>query len=831
MGGWWLWGLLGWLAGVALQLQQRELPPPLAHAAAAALALLLLGLLAGGRRARRSAAGTALLFAAAALSAWALTGWRAGERLAQALDPALEGVDLQLTGVVASLPQPGPSGVRFHFEVESAQRAGAAVRVPPRVSLGWYRGWGEDAGAAGPMDALRAGERWRFTVRLRRPQGLFNPHGFDHELWLFEQGLRASGYVRASPRSPAQRLSDRAGQPVDRLRQQVRDAIFAQVPQSRAAGVLAALAVGDQGAIEREDWEVFRVTGVAHLMAISGLHVTMFAWLGAALLRRLWRLDARLMLALPAPVAARWGGLLLAAGYALLAGWGVPAQRTVAMLAVVTAVAQLGRRWPWPLALLLAAACVLAFDPWALLQPGFWLSFVAVALLMASDGAQDWGAAVGAVLPGGPADTRLHQAGARLLALAASGLHTQWRATLGLAPLTLLFFRQVSLVGLLANLVAIPVVTLLVTPLALLGVLLPPLWNVAALGVEALTAGLELLAGWPMAQWLTAAAPPWAVLAGLAGGALAVLPLPQRLRLLALPLMLPLLWPPVPRPAPGEFELLAADVGQGSAVLVRTARHTLLFDAGPRYSPGSDAGQRVLVPLLRALGERRLDVLMLSHRDSDHAGGAAAVLAAWPHAALHGTLEPRHPLLDGRVQQPCVAGRHWEWDGVRFELLHPAEGQRSPPLAPNQVSCVLRVSNERHAALLPGDIEAAQELALVRSAAPSLRADWLLLAHHGSRTSSSAAWLDAVRPRVAVVQAGYRNRFGHPSREVLERLRARGVPVVETSSCGAYRWSAGQGRCERERARRYWHHSGAAVPATGGTGLEVALQAGVESEP
>lgn len=815
MGGLWLSALLGWVAGVALQVQQAALPPLLWHALAALLGLAgAAGLRVLPRRGRIGPVlrllGAAL---AAALVAWAATGWRAGERLAQELALALEGRDLQLVGVVASLPQSDARGLRFHFAVESARAADQPVQVPSRLLLSWYREPPGPATQAAALSQVKAGQRWRLMARLRRPHGSVNPHGYDYELALFEQGLRATGYVRVSPAAPPERLADGVGHTVDRWRQQVRDAIFARVPDARAAGVLAALAVGDQSAIDRDDWAVFRITGVAHLLAISGLHVTMFAWLAAALLRRLWRCSPRLMLALPAPVAARWGGLLLAWGYAVLAGWGVPAQRTVAMLAIVTLVAQLGRRWPWPLVLLLAAAGVLALDPWALLQPGFWLSFGAVALLMASGGGRDWGAATGAALPEAAGSEARPGVLAWLRAHAASGLRTQWLATLGLAPLTLVFFQQISLVGLLANLLAIPVVTLVITPLALAGLAWPALWTLGSAGVQALVAWLSWLAQWPFAQWTAGAAPAWAACCGIAGGALAVLPLPLRLRLMALPLMLPLLWPAVSRPPPGEFELLAADVGQGTAVLVRTARHTLLYDAGPRYSSHSDAGERVLVPLLGALGEWRLDMLMLSHRDGDHVGGAAALLQAWPQTPLYGTLEPGHPLRSGRAQQPCAAGLRWQWDGVQFEVLHPALADLArPPRAPNRISCVLRIGNGRHVALLTGDIEAVQERELVLADAARLRADWLLLAHHGSRSSSSADWLDAVQPRVAVVQSGYRNRYGHPAQEVLDRLAERGIPVVLTPACGAYRWSAGQGRCEREARRRYWHQR-PALPA------------------
>jgi competence protein ComEC len=790
---------LAWLAGVALQLQERALLPTEAYAgtvAAAAVAMLVSWSLRG-----RFAA--VLVVLAALAAGFAITGWQASSRLDETLPIALEGKDVVVTGVVANLPQQGPSGLRFRFVVDpdSAPRG-----VPGVLALGWYAGFHEDAAIAQPRQELRAGQRWRFTVRLRRPHGNLNPHGFDYELALLEQGVRATGYVRDAP---ATLLDASAGYPVERLRQRVRDALYAHVDDRRAAGVLAALAVGDQGAIERDDWDVFRNTGVAHLMSISGLHVTMFAWLAGLVVAACWRRSARAVHLLPSASAARWGGLVAATAYAVFAGWGVPAQRTVWMLATVTVVQSAGLRWPWSFVLLVAAFVVTLLDPWALTQPGFWLSFMAVALLMSSSAATQSREA------GVPAVDGWRGWPARLAATMRAGLRTQLIATLGLTPLTLVIFQQVSIVGALANLVAIPLVTLVITPLALVGIALAPLWIVAAWLVQLQSALLAQLAALPGAVWTTAVAPPWAQAAGLLAALLVVLPLPWRARFLAVPLALALLAPPLSRPAEGSFDLVAADIGQGTAVLVRTRDHAMLFDSGPVYSRESDAGQRVLVPLLRARGERRLDLLMLSHRDSDHVGGARSVLGALEVGALSSSLEDGHPLLDGaRNVQRCVAGQHWQWDGVDFAVLHPAADDYAVAARPNAMSCVLRVSGGGRSVLLTGDIEREQESALVVQGAP-LRSDVLVAPHHGSKTSSSAAFLDAVHPRIAVFQAGYRNRFGHPAAEVLERYRERGIQVVASPACGAWQWRADgpdDGSCERDVARRYWQHPGDPEP-------------------
>ncbi len=801
-GGWLAGAGLGLLAGCALQLQQAALSPAATYAAAAILGVLALCALVA---VRLPAPATLLLAGLAAVAlGWGATGWRAGERLAEALAAPLEGVDIELTGVVASLPVQRSDGVRFRFEVESALHEGRAVAVPRLLALGWYRGRDEGSGTAA-VDGVRAGQRWRFSVRLRQPHGLANPHGFDYELWLFEQGVRATGSVRTKP--PPQWLQDAAGQPVERARQAVRDALQARLGDTSAAGVLAALAVGDQASIARDDWAVFRATGVAHLVSISGLHVTMFVWLAGAAIGALWRRSSWLLLRWPAVQAGRWGGLAAGVAYTALAGWGVPAQRTLFMVVAATLLRATGTRWPWPLVWGGAAVAVVLVDPWALLQPGFWLSFVAVGLLLASGTQRE---AVPEALPGWRA--RWAQAQAHLLA----GLRTQGIATLGLAPLSLLFFHQLSLVGFVANLVAIPLITLAITPLALLGIVWAPLWSLAAGLMEGLMAGLTVLASWPWASWSAAEAPAWAQAAGLLGAAVLVLPLPGRVRALGLPMLLPLLFPPVAVLPPGQFEVLGADVGQGTAVLVRTAGHALLYDAGPQYSRDSDAGERVLVPLLRAEGVARLDVLMLSHRDTDHVGGAAAVGQAVPLGQVMSSLEDGHALRGLPAAQPhrrCEAGQAWDWDGVRFEVLHP-RAQDYPAgdgaaVKPNALSCVLRVSGQARSLLLTGDIERPQELRLAQQAGALLRADVLWVPHHGSRTSSTADFLAAVQPRLALAQAGYRNRFGHPAPLVLARYQQQGIPVLRSDRCGAWRWRSDAapeaGLCERAAGLRYWH--------------------------
>ncbi len=790
---------LAWLGGVALQLHERTLLPPAGYLVVATFAIIAIAAGAALRHRRFSIVWTAIGVAALA---FACAGLQATVRLARTLPHELEGRDLVVTGVVASLPQQGPSGLRFRFELDPVPPRDPLAAVPRTLALGWYAGYHEDAASAAPRSELRAGQRWRFTVRLRQPHGNLNPHGFDYELMLFEQGVRATGYVRDAP---ATLLDASAGHPVERARQRVRDAIYANVDDRRAAGVLAALAVGDQSAIERDDWDLFRNAGVAHLMSISGVHVTMFAWLAGLAIAAAWRRSARATLRLATPIAARWGGLAAAAAYALFSGWGVPSQRTIWMLATVTVLRAAGVRWPWLLVLIVAAVVVTALDPWALTQAGFWLSFMAVGLLMASSYAS------GAATEPPPATRSGWRTWPRRVGASAhDGLRAQVIATLGLTPLSLVFFQQVSVVGFLANLLAIPLVTLVITPLALAGVAFAPLWTLGAGIVDGLDAFLSRLTAIPGAVWALPVAPLWAQLAGLLAAALVVMPLPWRARLLAIPLALALLVPPRDPPAFGRFDLVAADIGQGTAVIVRTREHVLLFDTGPQYSRESDAGQRVLVPLLRARGEQHVDLMMLSHRDSDHVGGARSVLEALQVDAVSSSLERGHPLLAiARVERRCEAGQRWSWDGIDFAVLHPSADDYGRTLKSNAMSCVLRISGGGRSALLTGDIEREQEAALVAAHGAGLRSDVLVVPHHGSKTSSSAPFLDAVRPKTAIFQAGYRNRFGHPAGPVLERYRERGIGVIASPACGAWQWrgdGADGGSCERTAARRYWHH-------------------------
>ena len=730
-----------------------------------------------------------------ALALWrralALPAAFAQVRLADRLAPALEGRDLEVVGVVASLPASGERSVRFELDVESAE-----VPLPRKLLLSWYRSALYEDDPAPLADAVHPGERWRFSVRLKRPHGNFNPHGFDYEGWLLERGIGATGYVR--PRAQPLRMGLRNSLPdrIEQVREAVRDRFRESLGETPAAGILAALAIGDQRSISGEEWRLFNRTGVTHLMSISGLHVTLvsglFAWLAAAL----WRRVPRLVLALAARKVAAIAAIAASLGYTLLAGFAVPAQRTFWMVTVVALALWSGRIAAPLRTLALALGVVVLLDPWAVLAAGTWLSFGAVAVIF--------------YVASGEA-----RRGQRFHVLK-QALRTQWAVTLGLAPAALFLFAQISVIGPLANALAIPLVSMAVTPLALAAAVLPLdfLLQVAAWMIELLMQFLEWCAALPAAVWQQHAPSAWTLLPAIAGVAWMLAPRGVPWRLCGAALMLPAFAGEAPRPNAGEAWITTLDVGQGLAVVVRTANRTLLYDAGPRYASGSDSGERLVAPYLRAIGTARLDAMIVTHNDADHSGGATSVAENFEVDELVSSLPSAHPLgATVPVSRRCLRGANWEWDGVQFAFLHPSAGDPATRKA-NDLSCVLRVSAGTRTMLLTGDIERVSEDLLASRDAHALAADVLLVPHHGSRTSSSEGFLAAVRPALAVVPAGYRNRFGHPNAEVLARYAAVHARVLRTDRDGAVTVRISHlgtiAETEREQRRRYWH-----LPAKG----------------
>ena len=664
--------------------------------------------------------------------------------------------------------------------------------MPSRIAVSWYSGFRDQVTEVGDV---QPGERWQLTVRLQRPHGNANPYGFDYEAWLLEQGVRATGYVR--PARDNRRLDSfvlNAGNVIEHSRAVLRARILAALPGKPYAGVIVALVVGDQRGIDQSDWKVFNRTGIGHLVSISGLHITMVAGLFALAAFTLWRYSfftrAQLPLRLPAQKLAALVGAATALFYVLLAGFGVPAQRTLYMLMVVAIALWLNRITSVSHVLCTALGVVVVIDPWAALWPGFWLSFGAVAIILY--------ATVGrVVLRPSRYDERTgcHAAPSRRdqfwLALRA-GTRTQYAVTLGLVPLTMLLFGQVSVVSPLANAVAIPLISLVVTPLALVGSMLPapltaPLLGLAHLLVEWLAACLQWFSALRYAVWSAPVPPLWLFCWAMFGTLWLLAPRGWPARWIGLATWIPLLATEPSHPEPGRMTVTAFDVGQGMALLIETSGHRLLYDSGPSYGPESNAGNRILLPYLRARGIGRLDGMVVSHSDADHAGGALSVLDGMSVGWVLSSLRHQHPVAQAARQHvQCAAGQGWTWDGVRFEMLHPLPASYADStLKPNARTCALKITANGKSMLLAGDIEAAQEAQLLERDAGQLQADVLLAPHHGSGTSSTPAFLLAVRPQAAIFQVGYRNRYQHPKKEVYERYGALQIQRLRTDQAGA----------------------------------------------
>lgn len=741
-------------------------------------------------------------------------------RNANSLPPQMAGIDQLIRGDVVSLPIVSADGrsVRFDFQVVQRQDdEGQWVAWPARLQLTHYSG--RDTLQ---LAAITAGSRWTWAVRLKAVHALRNPGGRDSRLAAWAKGIAGRGYIRPSP-APQRGVAD--GGAWLRLRAAAQQMMRERVAASpRVAGLATALTLGDQAAIQRDDWTLFRHTGVAHLVSISGLHISLFAWASAAVFGALWR--AAVTFGVPRVGRVRqmvWAGvgaMVLASVYASFAGWGLPAQRTMVMLGCFIGLKLLGVRWPWWWVWLLAMALVLLIEPWGLVRPGFWLSFIAVATLF-----------TGGRLTEVPRTPRWWR-------WAWDTLRVQCRLTLVLAPLTWLFFSQVAWVGLVANLVAIPWVTFVVLPLSFASVFTDWLIEPLILSGELFFTGLEWLAAAPLDFWQPAALPlPMAM--ALAAWLMLATHWPQRLgQVLMIAVLLPFAAYQPARPLAREFEVVVLDVGQGSAIVVRTAAHTLLFDAGARYGSGYDVGEQVVLPyLLRT--DAHLNRVVLSHADADHVGGAAALLASpvtrsADVVATFAATDLPFPLT-GRVPTwtACQVGVRWVWDGVLFEVMSPAPGVFGDRLAPrwladvpkrrNGLSCVLRISNATQAIWLTGDMTKAAELAVLSRRADALAGGrWqhsgavnrlVLASHHGSQSANGLRWLDTLRPDWVVAQAGYRNRYRHPAERVQQRWNDAGdqwgMRWVETAWCGAATWQSAKAeilRCERDVNLRPWQH-------------------------
>lgn len=806
----------------------------------------------------RIASGWAAVWLAAACTGFGYAAWRAELRLAEALPAAWQSRDLDITGYISSLPSYGANGASFLFRVESWAGHQGDARLPHLVQLSWVP-------RNAPLPPLVPGARWRLAVRLKRPHGNGNFGLHDTQAALLARGVRATGYV-SDPQRATRLPADATGIAVriERARAALRARIDAVLGDAPHRGIVIALATGAQDAVSDADWRLMRNTGTSHLVAISGLHLAFVAglagWVAGAVWRRArWR-GVEMPLIVPAQKVAVAGALLAAAAYAALAGFNVPVQRALWMLAVAALALFGGREVARSHVLAWALGLVLLRDPWAVTAAGFWLSFCAVAAILfaatgvprlrnhaphdpALDDADPMRERTGSMARNGWPQRLVAAASPRggwrgvaqrAASRAGDSARVQWAVTLALAPLTAWWFAQIPLIGPFANAFAIPWVSMLVTPAVIASAALPaPLdafaLRAAHIGLGWLAVALGALEGLPWAILRLPQPGAWALACAAAGVAWCLAPRGWPMRWLAPFTWLPLLVPAPTGPPPGDFRLTALDIGQGTSVLVETARHTLLFDAGPGPE-STQAGERIVVPYLQAHGVQRLDTLMISHDDSDHSGGAQAVLDSIGVGEFVAGILPAHPLWasareKGTQTVQCAAGQRWQWDGVEFEVMWPDPG----PLVgkPNAHCCVLRVSTgagppatagaagpaagaqaEPVSALIAADIEAGVERTLVARDAGSLRAQVLVVPHHGSHTSSTEPFLDSVWPLVAIFQVGYLNRFHHPHPGVYARYAARHIVLSRSDADGAARIEAHAGALAVERfrdtGRRYW---------------------------
>ena len=706
--------------------------------------------------------------------------WHGLDYLNHKLPETLAGQEFYVEGVVRDIPVVDDHVQRFMLDVSEIELEDKAIVLPERLRLSWYYG-----------PTVNAGERWRLLVRLKPPHGFFNPGGFDYEGWLYQKNIHATGYIRKSEDN--KKLADASVFSLDALRQRISADIQQILKHEEHAGLITALAVGDRSPINNQHWDTLIRTGTNHLMAISGLHIGLAAAFGFWIVRRL--VPVTVMKFVPAQHLGVIGGLAVAVIYALLAGLSIPTQRALLMLICFIGVLLLKCHFRPINAMAMALMAVLLWDPVSVLSPGFWFSFLAVSVI--------YYVFSGRLSNGSGWRVRIRQWG-----------WMQFSIALALLPFSLLLFQQASLVSPLANLILVPYVSFLVVPLVLLALLLMPLSSflseylfIAANELLSLIwPVIEALSLHPWAYWVKAA-PEWPVLMlALAGVALLLAPRGVPARWLGGVMLLPIILNTAEKPAVGEFEAVMLDVGQGLSVVVRTRNHVLVFDAGNKFGSRLDAGKAVVIPFLRHWSVDRLDKLVISHGDADHIGGAQAIVAAYPDVEVIGQDIESIMVHNKRA---CLRGERWRWDGVEFEFLHPQDMVYSRR---NNHACVLKVSSGGGRLLITSDIEKEVEREFVETYGSGLQAQVLVVPHHGSKTSSSQAFVDLVKPKIALIPSGYRNRYHHPKAEVVERYRDIGASIYLSGHVGAVKLLFSAKKIPqitdeyRKSHRKYWNH-------------------------
>lgn len=691
---------------------------------------------------------------------------------------------VMVTGRVVSLPDRERNPSRFVFEADRIEGLGKPLSGSWRFRLSWRN-----------PPQIHAGDAWRLPVRLRTVHGYASPGAWDYEGWLYWQGIRYKGYV--APDGEPQHLPSRPCCLLTRVRSAVSETIDILPISDFARGVIRAITVGDQAGLDAGMKDLFRATGTSHLMAISGLHIGLLAGLGIFMVSWLWRRIPVLCARVPARLAGAVAGLLVAVLYALLAGMGLPTQRAFIMLAVFTFGLFLRRQKSPAHALAIAAILVLLWHPPSVMSAGFWLSFGAVLAILAalrwSPGEGVWSQAV----------------------------RVQLAISLALWPLLTAFGMPVSAMAPVINLVLVPIFGLVVVPSALIGTLLM-LWNpeiggwiMQPLGVllDWLRVGLDQASRLPLPDLGVSGFGAAELMAMLVATGLILSPPGIPLRWMAVPLFTVVWLPRGAQLSAGDFEMHLLDVGQGLATVVETRSHTLVFDTGPQYASGFSTAAAVLYPFLAQRGRRRIDRLVLSHGDKDHAGGIDYLRNNLNIVEV----QSGEPQRLGFSARQCVAGEQWQWDGVDFEFLHPSADSG---LSGNDASCVLRISNAAGSVLNTGDIGARIENRLVGLVPEKLKSDAVVAAHHGSRSSSGTDFVVATDPVYVLYAAGWANRYGFPAGPVVDRWRDAGALGLNTAVLGtiSLRFLA-DGRILPPEAYRlqskrfWWHDSGLAEPA------------------
>ena len=692
------------------------------------------------------------------------------------LTNSLESKEVLISGRVIDLPVQGVRSIKFLFKIDEVITPIEDLAFPSKIRLSWYD----------LNKQVRSGEKWQFLVKLKKPHGLSNPHGFDYEKWLFQHQIGATGYVRTSDNN--KRLTPAPWWAFGYWRESLKNYLEVALAGNQHMGVIKALVLGDRSNISADQWDVFRKTGTSHLIAISGLHIglisafvfTVFRWLGLRLpyLRR------------DVTRYAILASLLSAILYAALAGFSVPTQRALIMVSVVLG-GLFWRRHYHPLhIILLALLAVLAIDPLAAMSAGFWLSFGAVGVILY--------AGVGRI--GKP--TFLKQL-----------FQIQWAVSIGLLPLVLYFFQQVSLLSPLANVLAVPFVSFAIVPLLLVALILALFHSSLGLMalklvtylVDILWYFLDIISKTSFSAMGLQSVSLVACVIAMVGVALLLLPKGLFSKPVACLLFLPLLFPSQPNELSlGEFKLVLLDVGQGLSIVIQTVENTLVFDTGAKYSEKSDMASLVILPYLKGAGVKRIDRLIISHGDNDHAGGAKTLLTNVPVNHLM-TSVPE--LFQGYKPITCKEGMSWALDGVNFEFLSPGQNTL---FEGNEASCVLKISSVNGSVLLPGDIEKGTEQSLLQYKRKQLKADVLIAPHHGSKTSSTIQFIKAVNPQYVLFPVGYRNRFGFPKQQVVDRYASQDIKEFDTATHGALtvRFSDGLNigvDSYRQDSARFWN--------------------------